>query len=129
TVVERVAGPRAEARVPHERGVERSVEHHRRAPLVPRACSTRSYDPVVLDTNGNRLCVAKAVGRRVAPAARVVVIQPADRIEPQHAPDLGDLVIDAATETRLERARHTASEPECAQVRLQVIVQSTWTRR
>ena len=61
---------RAESRVPHERRIERRVDHHRRPALVARPASPWPDDAVVVDADGDRLRIAKAVRRRMTAARR-----------------------------------------------------------
>ena len=79
-VVERVAGERREARVPHQAGIERRVDHHRRAALVARAGATRPDDAVLVDADRDRLRVAEdrssasgILRRRCRRSGRVIV--------------------------------------------------------
>ena len=56
--------------------------------------SVRADDVVVLDADGYRLGVAEPVGGGVAPAAGVVGVQAAGRVEPQQPAQIGQLRID-----------------------------------
>jgi hypothetical protein len=42
----------------------------------------RADNPIVLDSNGDRLCVAKTIGGRMTSGASVIVIQAGYGIEP-----------------------------------------------
>ena len=101
-VVERISGRTPEPPVPHQLRVERIVDHHRRATLVARARAAGAHDSVVLDADGDRLRVAKAVGRRVAAGAGVVAVEAEDAIEEEIAPEIREHWIDTAAQARFE---------------------------
>ena len=60
-------------------------------------------DPVVVHADRNRLGIAEGVRRGMAPRAGVVVVQSLDRIEPERAADISELMIDAPPKASLER--------------------------
>jgi hypothetical protein len=58
-VVERIVGERGKARVPHQVREERSVDDHRRAPLIAGTGPIRPDEAVVLNADGDRLGIAE----------------------------------------------------------------------
>jgi len=58
-----VAGERGEAGVPHQGWIEGSVDGQRRLTLIARSRTVRADNQVVVNTDGNGLCVAEAIGR------------------------------------------------------------------
>src|SRR5688572_23276670 len=56
-------------------------------------------------------------------AARVVVIQTLNRIEPELAADVGELPIDAPAEAPLERARHSSGKAVACEISPQYVVE------
>jgi hypothetical protein len=57
----------------------------------------RSYNPVVLDSNRNGLSVAETVCWGVAARARIVVVEPGNRIKPEHPSYLGALWVELSS--------------------------------
>ena len=97
-VVERVAGRRGKAAVPHQFWIEPGVEDGRRAPQVARSMPVRADQAVVLDADGDRLGVAVAVARRMAGGAGIVVVQAGHRVEEQQQAQAGQLEVERAAE-------------------------------
>ena len=122
-VVEGVARQRQKARVPHQPGIERAVDDHRRAAHVARAGTIGADHAVVLDADGDGLGVTEAVGRRVAAAAGVVVVETGQRVEPEQPPQVGQLVIDVATEPAFQRRFDATGEAGIQENRFQLLIQ------
>ena len=114
-VVERVAGERGEARVPHQRGIQGRIGGKRRPTLIARARPMGADDAVVVDADGHGLRVAKAVRRRVTTAAGVVVVQAANNVKPEQAAEIGPLAIDRTAQFLAKPGLDVASESLCCQ--------------
>jgi hypothetical protein len=99
-IVEGIPGVGMEARVPHQRRVEGDVGDDRGAPLVARALPPRTDDPVVLDTDRDRLRISEPVAGQVASCTRVVVVEPEFDIEEQKPPHVGQITVQRAPEAR-----------------------------
>src|SRR5262245_57770909 len=95
--------------------------------MVEGAGAPRPDDEIVVDADRDRLCVAKAVRRRVAAAARVVVVQSLNGIEPELAADVGELPIDAPAEARLELLGYSAGESQRGEIRDQGGIDVGWS--
>ncbi len=93
-VVEGVAGERSEAGVLHQGWIEGGVDGQRRPTLIARFRTVRAYNQVVVNTDGNGLCVAKAIGRCVAACTGIIVVQAADRVKPGGAAQLSPFRVD-----------------------------------
>src|SRR6266478_6542669 len=76
-VIERIAGDRGKATVPHHVGIERRVGREWRATLVARALAIGPDNVVALDADRDRLRVAECPTWRVTPTAGMVVVEAA----------------------------------------------------
>ena len=110
TRVERVPGEGREPVVQHQAGEERRVEDHRRPALVPGSGAVGPDDAVRVDADRDRLRVTEAGRRRMAARACVVVVQPQDRVEPEHPARVGQVGIQGPAEPRRERRLDPARE-------------------
>jgi hypothetical protein len=69
---------------------------------------------VVLDSDRNRLCVAEAAARRMAAATSVVVVEPAQLVEPEQAAEIGERRIERAPEPGHQLGLDRAGESRVA---------------
>ena len=78
--------------------------------MIARARSTRAYDPIVVNADGDGLGVAEPSQRRMTTCAGVVVVQPSDRVEPQHPSEVGEATIHAPPQPCLQRFGDASGE-------------------
>jgi hypothetical protein len=97
-VIERIAGNGRETAVPHQVRIERRVGREGRSALVARSRAMGTDNVVVLNSDRNGLCVAEGAARRMAAAARVVIVEPARLVEPEQATEIGERRIERAPE-------------------------------
>jgi hypothetical protein len=114
-VVERVAGERGEARVPHQRGIQRRIDGKWRPALVARACPMGADDAVVVNADRYRLRITEAVRRRVATAACVVVVQAANDVKPEQPAEIGQLPIDRTAQFVSKPGLDSSREAGCCE--------------
>src|SRR5437773_11943138 len=114
-VIERVAGDRGEATVPHHVGIERRVGREWRATLVAGARAIGPDDIVVLDADRDRLRVAECSARRVTPTAGIVVVEAARLVEPKEPAEIGKLRVKGSPERRQKLRLDRTGESRAAQ--------------
>jgi hypothetical protein len=102
-----------EAPIPHHRGVQRRIDHERRSSLISRASAIRSDEVIVLNANGHGLGVAESVCWRMAPAARVVMMQRMDLVKPEQPAEVGELGVDSPAEGLLKPLMENFLDPAC----------------
>src|SRR5262245_33658828 len=89
----------------------------------------RAHLAVVLNADGHRLRIAEAIRGRMAPAARVVLVQRVPCVEPEHPTEIGQLGIDGPAEICLEARQKClldlACEPGSRKDRCQISVERT----
>ena len=93
TVVKRIAREGGEARVPHQRWIQRSIGNEWCPALITRAGAVGADKEVIINTNRYRLCVTKAISRGMTTATGVVVVQSSDGVKPQQAAKVSLLTI------------------------------------
>jgi hypothetical protein len=88
-----VAGERGEAGVPHQAWIEGCVDGQRHPTLIARSRTVRADNQVVVNTDGNGLCVAEAIGRSAA-CTGIIVVQATDKVRPEGAAQLSPFRVD-----------------------------------
>src|SRR5262245_43447826 len=83
----------------------------------------RSDDTVVLYSNRNGLRVPKRGSGRMTAAARIVIIQSRNCIEPQQPPDVGKLAVDGTSEARFKRRLNPSGKTRVRQCSCEFAVQ------
>jgi len=70
----------------------------------------RSNDAVVINADGNRLCITKTIRWRVTATTRIVIVQASDGVKPEQAPKISQLIVYLATDPLFERGFDSARE-------------------